>query len=51
MRVRVCLGLLLAIKMVALTPLAYIDTSDPVWLGGFYDEDADDPKQSAKNIA
>jgi hypothetical protein len=28
--------LLLAIKMVALTPLAYIDTADQVWLGGFY---------------
>ncbi len=42
MRVRVCLGVLLAIVLVTLTPVAYIDTPDPVWLGGYYDSDEDD---------
>jgi hypothetical protein len=39
---RVCVGLLLAIVLVALTPLAYVDTPDQLWLGGYYDSDEDD---------
>ena len=42
MRVRVCLGVLLAIVLVALTPVAYIDTRDQFWLSGYYDSDEDD---------
>jgi hypothetical protein len=42
MRVRVCLGVLLAIVLVTLTPVAYIDTPDQLWLGGYYDSDEDD---------
>ena len=42
MRSRVALSFLLMGVMVALTTLAYIEPPDPVWLGGFYDEDADD---------
>jgi hypothetical protein len=42
MRSRVTLSFLLMGAMVALTTLAYIEPPDPVWLGGFYDEDADD---------
>jgi hypothetical protein len=42
MRSRVTLILLLMGAMVALTTLAYAETPDPAWLGGFYDEDADD---------
>ena len=42
MRFRVSLIVLLMGAMVALTTLAYVETPDPVWLGGFYDEDADD---------
>jgi hypothetical protein len=42
MRSRVALSFLLMGAMVALTTLAYIEPPDPVWLGGFYDEDADD---------
>ncbi len=42
MRSRMTLILLLMGAMVALTMLAYAETPDPVWLDGFYDEDADD---------
>jgi hypothetical protein len=42
MRARLPFILLLVSVMVALTTLAYVETPDQVWLGGFYDEDADD---------
>jgi hypothetical protein len=42
MRARLPFILLPVSVMVALTTLAYVETPDQVWLGGFYDEDADD---------
>jgi hypothetical protein len=42
MRVRVALLLLLVGVMVALTPLAYLETPDEIWLGGFFDDDDQD---------
>jgi hypothetical protein len=42
MRGRVALLLLLVGLMVALTPLAYIETPDEIWLGGFFDDDDQD---------
>jgi hypothetical protein len=42
MRTRFCLiGALLA-SLVLLTPLAYADPPDQVWLGGIYDDDDQD---------
>ncbi len=47
MRARLPFILLLVSVMVALTTLAYVETPDQVWLGGFYDEDADDRRRTA----
>jgi hypothetical protein len=33
------LGVVLAILVVALTPIAYADPPDPTWLGGYWDDD------------
>lgn len=37
-----CLAVLLASVIVALTPLAYIDVPDETWLVGYYNSDEDD---------
>ncbi len=42
MRVRLSLVLLLVSVIAALTPLAYIETPDEIWLGGFFDNDDQD---------
>lgn len=42
MRCRLPLVLLLVSVMAALTPLAYSDLPDEIWLGGFYDGGDDD---------
>jgi hypothetical protein len=42
MRVRVPLVLLLVGVLVALTPLAYLETPDEIWLGGVFDNDDQD---------
>ena len=36
------LVLVLLVVYVALTPLAYADPPDPLWIGGFYDDDDND---------
>jgi|SRR5262245_11516101 len=33
------LGVLLAVLVVGMTPLAYADPPDPSWLGGYWDND------------
>lgn len=38
-RLRGVLGAVLAILIVALTPIAYADPPDPTWLGGYWDDD------------
>jgi hypothetical protein len=42
MRVPVPLVLLLVGVILALTPLAYVETPDVVWRGGFFDDDDQD---------
>jgi hypothetical protein len=42
MRVRLPLVLLFVGVMVALTPLAYVETPDQIWLGGYFDDDDQD---------
>jgi len=39
LRPRGALAALLAILVVALTPIAYADPPDPTWLGGWWDDD------------
>jgi len=42
MRTRFCLIVALLASLVLLTPLAYADPPDQVWLGGIYDDDDQD---------
>ncbi len=43
MRIRRWPSLLLAVVLLTLSPVAYSDVPDPVWLGGYYDgSEADD---------
>lgn len=42
MRVRVSLVVLLVAVILALTPLAYAETPDEIWRGGFFDDDDQD---------
>ena len=39
LRLRGILGVVLAILVVGLTPIAYADPPDPTWLGGYWDDD------------
>jgi hypothetical protein len=36
------LAFVLLVVLVALTPLAYASPPDPVWVGGFFDDDDND---------
>jgi hypothetical protein len=42
MRTRFCLIVALLAGLVLLTPLAYADPPDPVWISGYYDGDDQD---------
>jgi hypothetical protein len=42
MRTRFCLIVALLASIVLLTPLAYADPPDPVWISGYYDDDDQD---------
>ena len=39
LRLRGMLGVVLAVLVVGLTPIAYADPPDPTWLGGYWDDD------------
>lgn len=39
LRLRGMLGVILAVLVVGLTPIAYADPPDPTWLGGYWDDD------------